>query len=388
MNPATEQIYLSPPDVGPLERVMLLEAFDSNWVTSVGPQIDAFERDLATLLDVRQAVAVSSGTAALHLALRCAGIGPGDRVVVPSFTFAASANAVAYVGAEPVFMDCSAETWTLDPELLVDELNRRSAIGSQVKAVLTVDLFGQCCDYDTILSECRAREIAVIEDAAEALGSTHGPSMAGAFGEAAVLSFNGNKIVTSGGGGALLTNLDSLADEARYLANQARDPLPYYEHRTIGYNYRMNNMLAAVGRAQLGSLPQRVKARRGVFAEYARRLALVEGLSMMPQAPYGESNCWLSCVLVDPDLFGATADEVRIHLAGRNIEARPTWKPMHLQPAFAGADMIGGRVCEGLFARGLCLPSGSMLTPSQQDRVVDAILATPRGKSHRAKASS
>ena len=228
----------------------------------------------------------------------------------------------------------------------------------------------------------------LIEDAAEALGSTHGRHMAGAFGEAAVVSFNGNKIITSGGGGAILTNLDSVADEARYLSNQARDPVPHYEHRTVGYNYRMNNMLAAVGRAQLASLPQRVRARREVFAEYSQRLSPVEGLSLMPQAPYGESNCWLSCVLVDPELFGATAGQIRIHLASLNIEARPTWKPMHLQPAFAGADTVGGRVCEGLFAHGLCLPSGSSLTRSQQDRVVEAVLATPRGKSSQARPAS
>lgn len=382
-----EQIYLSPPDVGPLERTMLLEAFDSNWVTSLGPQIDGFEEDLAALVGVRHAVAVSSGTAALHLALRCAGIGPGDRVIVPSFTFAASANAVTYVGAEPIFMDCSADTWTLDPDLLAAELVRRSSLGTPVKAVLTVDLFGQCCDYEAIVAECRARQILVIEDAAEALGSTHGRRMAGSFGESAVLSFNGNKIITSGGGGAILTDLDSVAEEARYLANQARDPVPHYEHRTVGYNYRMNNMLAAVGRAQLASLPQRVRARRGVFADYLRRLSPVEGLSLMPQAPYGESNCWLSCMLVDPELFGATAEQVRAHLGSLNIEARPTWKPMHLQPVFAGAAMVGGPVCEGIFAHGLCLPSGSSLTRSQQDRVVEAVLSTPRPQSCRTRST-
>ena len=382
MNQEAERIYLSPPLMGPLERDMLLEAFDSNWVTSVGRHIDGFEEELAASVGVRRAVAVSSGTAALHLALRCIGVGPGDRVIVPSYTFAASANAVVYVGAEPVFIDCCAETWTIDPDLLVEAIDRRSILGTPIKAVVTVDLFGQCCDYDQVQAVSRERGVILLEDAAEALGSTYGSQMAGSFGDAGVLSFNGNKIITSGGGGALLTNIDSIADEARYLANQARDPVPHYEHRAVGYNYRMNNMLAALGRAQLAHLPERVRARREVFAEYERQFCDVPGISLMPQAPYGDSNCWLTCIVVDPVEFGATAEEVMVHLAGVNIEARPTWKPMHLQPVFAGATMIGGSVCEGLFSRALCLPSGSNLTRSQQDRVVSAVRSMPRGGPH------
>jgi dTDP-4-amino-4,6-dideoxygalactose transaminase len=372
-------IYLSPPHLSHVERAMLVEAFDSNWVTSAGPHLGQFEQEAAGLIGAPAAVALASGTAALHLGLLALGVGPGDRVIVPSFTFAATANAVVYTGATPVFVDVSPDTWTLDPDLLADELRRRYARGEAVKAVIPVDLYGQCCDYDPILASCRTYGVQVVEDAAEALGSTYRGRAAGTFGDVGIVSFNGNKILTTGSGGMLFARPE-LAEQVRYLSSQARDPVPHYEHRAVGFNYRMNNLLAAVGRAQLTQLADRVAARRRIYARYQQLLAGTAGLMMMPLADYGRSNCWLSCLLIDEDVFGARSEQVRGHLAAHGIEARPTWKPMHLQPVYAGCDMVGGAVCEDLFRRGLCLPSGSALSPGDQDRVVEQVLAAANGK--------
>jgi dTDP-4-amino-4,6-dideoxygalactose transaminase len=361
-----------------LERQLLLKAFDSNWVTSVGENIDAFEVEMAEHLGVERVVAVASGTAALHLALVALGIGPGDLVIIPSFTFAATANAVMYTGAEPIFLDCSPTTWTIDPDLLAEELARRFRAARPVRAVIPVDLFGQCCDYDALLSVCAEYNVSVVEDAAEALGSTYRDRAAGSFGDMGILSFNGNKILTTGGGGMVVTDSQELADEVRYLSTQARDPVPHYEHRKVGFNYRMNNLLAGIGRAQLSRLNDLVAARRRIRETYREHLAGVPGLELMPLADYGASNCWLTCLLVDPPAFGATPEDIRTQLAFAGIEIRPTWKPMHLQPVYAKADMVGGAVCEDLFARGLCLPSGSALTADQQCRVIDTLLAAPK----------
>lgn len=371
------RIYLSPPHVGALERELLLDAFDSNWVAPLGPYVDRFEAEVAAAVGVRRAVALSSGSAALHLALRVLGVGRGDQVLVPTLTFAATANAVAYVGAEPVFIDCDPKTWTIDAGLVEDELAASSRAGGRVKAVLPVDLYGQCCDYDPLLATCEAHGVLVVEDAAEGLGSTYGGRAAGSFGAAAVLSFNGNKILTTSGGGMLLTDRDDVADAAHYLATQARDPVPHYEHREIGYNYRLSNLLAAVGCAQLRQLPDRVRARRDIYSGYDEAFAATEGLSLMPQAAYGESNCWLTCLLVDEESFGATPGDICAHLDREGIEARPTWKPMHLQPVFRDARAVGGSAAEDIFRRGVCLPSGSALTAEQQRRVVDAVLSVP-----------
>lgn len=373
------RIFLSPPDVGDLERRQVLAAFDSNWVTSVGTEINALEAEVAQFVGVRRAVAVSSGTAALHLALLGLGIGPGDKVAVPSFTFAATAFAVRYVGAEPVFIDCD-ESWTIDPLLLDKELAARAAAGSPLSAVLPVDLFGQSCDYDALLATCAEHGALVLEDAAEGLGATYRDRPVGAFGRAAALSFNGNKIVTTGGGGMMLTDDEDLADRACYLATQARDRVMHYEHREIGFNYRMNNLLAAMGRAQLSRLPELVAARRQVHDRYAEAFDGVAGVTLMPRASYGEPSWWLTCVEVDPHQFGADAAQVVAALGDQDIEARPTWKPMHMQPVFQGAAMVGGDVCERLYRRGVCLPSGSTLSATDQDRVVAAVLGTP---SHR-----
>jgi dTDP-4-amino-4,6-dideoxygalactose transaminase len=367
---SSEIIYLSPPDVGDLERKLLLAAFDSNWVAPVGPDLEAFERQVADYVDVTHAVALSSGTAALHLALLVAGVKPADTVLVPSFTFAASANAVVYLGAQPVFLDCSADTWNLDPDLVDEELDRCARLGRLPAAVVAVDMYGQCADYGRLLAACERYGVPLIEDAAEALGASYRGKPAGGFGLAGVLSFNGNKIITTGGGGMFVTDDRRLADRVRHLATQAREPVPHYEHRVIGYNYRLSNLLAAVGRGQMSTLDDKVRARRENTAFYRAALGDLPGVEFMPVAEYGEPNCWLTCVLVDPDRFGASRDDIREHLAARGIEARPTWKPMHLQPVYQDCPMRGGSVCEDLFRRGLCLPSGSGLTDSQRQRIV------------------
>ena len=372
------RIYLSPPDVSDIERKMLLAAFDSNWVAPVGPDLDAFEAQVAELLGVRHAVALSSGTAALHLALIAAGVRRGDTVLVPSFTFAASANAVMYLGARPVFLDSTPESWNVDPALVADELHSRAARGQLPRAVMAVDMYGQCADYDPLLTACDRYGVALIEDAAEALGASYRGRPAGSFGLAGVLSFNGNKIITTGGGGMLVTDDGRVATQTRHLATQAREPVPHYEHRTVGYNYRLCNLLAAVGRGQLQRLDDLIAARRATARYYRAALGDLPGLTFMPVADYGTPNWWLSCLLVDADEFGAGRDRILDHLGRHNIEARPTWKPMHLQPVFQDCVMRGGTVSADLFQRGLCLPSGSALTDHDRERIVDAVRGVPR----------
>jgi dTDP-4-amino-4,6-dideoxygalactose transaminase len=372
------RIYLSPPDVSGIERKLLLEAFDSNWVAPVGPDLDAFEAQVAGLLGVRHAVALSSGTAALHLALVAAGVRRGDTVLVPSFTFAATANAVMYLGARPIFLDSTPESWNVDPGLVAGELRDRAVRGQVPRAVVTVDMYGQCADYEPLLEACDRYGVALIEDAAEALGASYRGRPAGSFGLAGVLSFNGNKIVTTGGGGMLVTDDDRVAAQTRHLATQAREPVAHYEHRTVGYNYRLSNLLAAVGRGQVQRLDDLVAARAATARYYRAALGDLPGLTFMPVAEYGKPNWWLTCLLVDADEFGADRDRILAHLATLNIEARPTWKPMHLQPVFRDCAMRGGEVSADLFRRGLCLPSGSALTDDDRQRVADAVRAVIR----------
>ncbi|MEU7907668.1 aminotransferase class I/II-fold pyridoxal phosphate-dependent enzyme [Actinoplanes sp. NPDC049118] len=372
------RIYLSPPDVSGVERKLLLEAFDSNWVAPVGPDLDAFEAQVADLLGVRHAVALSSGTAALHLALVAAGVRRGDTVLVPSFTFAATANAVMYLGARPIFLDSTPESWNVDPGLVAEELRDRAARGQLPRAVVTVDMYGQCADYEPLLDACDRYGVTLIEDAAEALGASYRGRPAGSFGLAGVLSFNGNKIVTTGGGGMLVTDDGRVATQTRHLATQAREPVPHYEHRSVGYNYRLSNLLAAVGRGQVQRLDDLVAARGETARYYRAALGDLPGLTFMPVAEYGTPNWWLTCLLVDADEFGADRDRILDHLATLNIEARPTWKPMHLQPVFQDCVMRGGEVSADLFRRGLCLPSGSALTDDDRQRVVDAVHAVIR----------
>jgi dTDP-4-amino-4,6-dideoxygalactose transaminase len=435
---AMRRIYLSPPHMGAEERRLLLEAFDSNWIAPLGPHVDAFEREFAERVEVGHAAALSSGTAALHLALRLLGVGQDDEVLVSDFTFAATANAVTYVGARPVFIDSDAATWNMDSGLLEEELKVCAARGRLPKAVIVVDLYGQCADYDPILRICEEYGVPVIEDAAEALGATyrgspqpasghplHDPvpltpsrsmnpsapsphpspplragarvsggstresfsgnlsptgkeggrqgKAAGTLGVLGVFSFNGNKIITTSGGGMLVSERGDWMAKARYWATQARDPAPHYEHSEIGNNYRLSNLLAAVGRGQLGVLDQRVAQRRANNAFYREALSDLPGIEFMPIAPYGEWNGWLTCITVDPTRFGVDRETIRQRLEKRNIESRPVWKPMHLQPVYRDCRVRGGSVSAGLFERGLCLPSGSNLSDEERDVVVDAI---------------
>jgi len=369
------RIYLSPPEVGAEERQMLLDAFDSNWIAPVGPDIDAFEEELAERAGVDHAVALSSGTAALHLGLLLVGVGPGDDVFVPSFTFVATAAAVSYVGANPVFVDCSASNWTIDPALVAEELTVRARRGRLPRAVITVDLYGQTADYDSLATLCEEYGIPLIEDAAEALGATYRGRPAGSLGTVGVFSFNGNKIITTSGGGMLVADSAELIDRARHLATQARDPFPHYEHSELGYNYRLSNLLAALGRAQLRGLDGRIERRRRINEAYRVGLAGLPGVEFMPVAAYGEPNWWLTCILIDPDRFGAGREEIRLALESVDVESRPTWKPLHLQPVFDGVATVGGASCAHIFERGLCLPTGSALSESELARVVDTIRA-------------
>jgi len=373
-----ERVYLSPPHVAPRDRALLLEAFDSGWIAPLGPQVDAFEREFAQKLGTGHAVALSSGTAALHLALVLLGVRPGDEVFTSTLTFAATANAIRYVGATPVFIDSDRRTWNMDPALLAEELDAAARHGRRPAAVIVVDLYGQCADYDPILEACRRHGVPVVEDAAEALGATYRGRPAGTLGQIGCFSFNGNKIITTSGGGMFVCQDGSQADLARKLATQAREPAPHYEHTTIGYNYRMSNLLAAVGRGQLQVLEERVSARRANFEFYRAALGELPGVEFMPEHPAGRPTRWLTCLTLDPVRFGTDRAAVRLALAAENIESRPVWKPMHLQPAFSGCRVRGGAVAEDLFRRGLCLPSGSNLSQADRRRVAETFAAVGR----------
>lgn len=361
-------------------RELLLEAFDSNWIAPLGPHVDAFEREFAEKVGRQHAVALSCGTAALHLAMRLLEIGPGDEVATATLTFAATANAICYVGAEPVLIDSERKTWNLSPELLAEELEAGVRRGRPLKAVLAVDLFGQCADYEPIRETCRFYETPLIEDAAEALGASYGGQPAGTFGEIGCFSFNGNKIITTSGGGMLVTSSKAWADRARFLATQARDPCLEYQHSEIGYNYRMSNLLAAVGRGQLRVLDERVQRRRANFAFYQRAIGDLPGIRFMPQHSRGRSTCWLTCITVDPEQFGATREDVRLALERENIESRPVWKPMHLQPVYRHCRIRGGQVAEQLFYDGLCLPSGSNLSHDDLSRIAEIVRSVAEGR--------
>lgn len=370
------RIYLSPPEVGPRERELLLEAFDSNWIAPLGPHVDAFEEELATYLGGGvHCVALSSGTAALHLALLDLGVGPGDEVVTSTLTFAATANAVTYLGATPVFVDVVPDTWQMDPVLVEETIADRSAAGRPPAAVVTVDLYGHCADHDPIVAVCRELAIPVIEDAAEALGATYGHRPAGTLGDVGVFSFNGNKIITTSGGGMLVTRDADQSERIRHLATQARDPAPHYEHSRIGFNYRLSNLLAAVGRGQLESLTDKVERRREINRRYRERLADLPGVTFLQEVEGSRSNAWLTCLTIDPRAFGASTADVRTVLRRHGIEARPVWKPMHMQPVFA-KHATRAPVAAGLFERGLCLPSGSSLTDGEQDEICELVEAT------------
>jgi pyridoxal phosphate-dependent aminotransferase EpsN len=348
------------------------EAFASNWIAPLGPHVDAFEREFQDAVKVSHAVALSSGTAALHLAMEVLGVGVGDEVICSSLTFSASANPIRYQRATPVFVDCD-RTWTIDPDLLEHALESANASGKRAKAVIVVDLYGQCANYAPIVQLCERYGVPLVEDAAEALGATYEGRPSGGLGRLGVFSFNGNKIITTSGGGMLVSHEKQLVDRARFLATQARDPAPHYEHSHVGYNYRLSNILAAIGRGQLRALDKRVTVRRRLFDRYVEGLQDLPGVRFMPEASYGRSNRWLTCLTIDARMFGADREEVRLALEAENIEARPVWKPMHMQPVFAGTRMFGGTVSERLFEDGLCLPSGSNLSVEDQGRVIAVI---------------
>lgn len=374
------RIYLSPPHMGADELELVKDAFASNWIAPLGPHVDAFEKEFAEFVGVEHCAALSSGTAALHLALMLIGVKPGDEVFCSSLTFSASANPICYEGGIPVFIDAARSTWNMDPDLLMEELRDCASRGRLPKAVIVVDLYGQSADYDPIMKACSEYDIPVIEDAAEALGATYKDKVVGGFGKLGLFSFNGNKIITTSGGGMLVSHTESLIKRGRFLASQARDPAPHYQHSNLGYNYRMSNVLAAIGRGQLRVLSDRVRSRRGNFAYYKESLGNLPGLEFMPEAPYGIPTHWLTCITIDPDEFGATREDVRLALEAANIEARPVWKPLHMQPVFARCRVRGGTVAQDIFERGLCLPSGSGLTEQDLSRIIDIVQRT----SHRA----
>ncbi len=366
------RIYLSPPDVSDAEREALVRGFDSGWIAPLGPEVSAFESELAETAGRSRCVALSSGTAALHLALLNAGVGPGDRVLTQSLTFSASANAVMYTGAEPTFVDSEASSWNMDPDLLADALASKD---NTYKAVMTVDLYGQCADYERIEAICAEHGITLIEDAAEALGATYRGRPGGSFGDTAALSFNGNKIITTSGGGALVTDSDAAADKALFWSTQARDDAPHYQHSELGFNYRMSNLLAALGRAQLIGLEAKVDRRRDHNKFYRAALGDLPGFEFMPEIEGGRSTFWLTALTIDPDLAGVDRETVRLALVEREIEARPLWKPMHLQPFYSSNKMIGGGLSDRLFDHGLCLPSGSTLANQEREEIVGIVRA-------------
>jgi dTDP-4-amino-4,6-dideoxygalactose transaminase len=362
------RIYLSPPDVGELEQEYVMDALRSGWVAPLGPHVDAFEREIAEFVGVEHAVALSSGTAGLHLALIALGVGAGDEVVVPTMTFAATAFAVTYVGARPVFIDSEPTSYNLDPHLLAEFLATRAAEGHLPAAVIVVDIYGQTADYDQILPICAEYGVPVLEDAAEALGSTHRLGMAGSLGRVGVFSFNGNKIMTTSGGGMVVTDDAAIADRVRHLATQAREPVPWYEHNDIGFNYRMSNVLAALGRAQLERLPDMMRRRLALHVRYAA--VGLAGFGVLEDAPWGTSNRWLNLIVGRED----RVEVLRHALDAAGVESRKAWMPMHRQPVFSSAGTTLTGVADALFARGLCLPSGSALSPEDQDLVIEVLV--------------
>ena len=371
-------ILLSPPHLTGEERGFVEDAFRSNWIAPLGPNVDGFEREMcARLGDGMHACATSSGTAAIHLGLILLGVRPGDLVLCSSFTFVATANPIRQLGAEPVFIDSEPESWNMSPAALERALDTLRREGRTPRACLTVDLYGQGCDYAAIAPVCARHGVPILEDAAEALGAFAHGRPCGTFGEVAAFSFNGNKIITTSGGGMLVAHDARHAERARFLATQARDPAPHYEHTVAGFNYRMSNLCAGVGRGQLLTLADRVARRRAIFARYEAALCGLDGVQAMPEPSWSRATRWLSALTVDPARAGCSRDELLAALAATRIESRPTWKPMHRQPLFSGTRMFPHEPgcapeCERLFAQGICLPSGSSMSDADIERVIGA----------------
>ena len=373
---SNNRIFLSLAHMGGHEQHFIRQAFDTNWVVPLGPNVDAFEKDLEQFLgnDVH-AAALTSGTAALHLGLILLGVEADDEVLCQSFTFSASANPIRYQGATPIFIDSEPDTWNLSPDYLKEAIRDRIKKGKKPKAVIPVHLYGMPAKMDEIRAVADRYEIPILEDAAEALGSAYKGIPCGTFGESAALSFNGNKIITTSGGGALVSKNKETIRKARFLATQARDAAPHYQHSEIGYNYRMSNIVAGIGRGQMEVLPQRIEQRRKNNQYYRKHLSTIEAVTFHtePSTDFF-SNYWLTCIIIDPEKTdGVTREDLRIALEKANIESRPLWKPMHLQPVFSSCPYYGEKVSESLFDHGLCLPSGSSLTESDLERVVEVL---------------
>jgi len=367
------RIYLSPPHIGSEERRHVDAAFATNWISPAGPHLAALESEMCAASGVESAICLTSGTAALHLAVRLLRVRPGDEVFCSTFTFVASANPIVYQGASPVFIDAEPRSWNMDPELLTEALAERARRGRLPRAIIVADIYGQCAEWDEIQAAADAYGVPLIEDAAEAVGATYRGRWAGRFGCVGVYSFNGNKIMTTGGGGMLVSPDATVIERAHQLATQARDPAPHYEHSELGYNYRMSNVLAGIGRGQLQSLPARIVRRREIFECYRQALGDLPGVRFMPELADSRCTRWLTCLTIDPEIAGVSRGAVLAALAADDIEARPLWKPLHQQPLYQAAPVFGGALADRLFAQGLCLPSGSGMATEDLSRVVAAV---------------
>jgi len=391
----SKRIFLSPPHMSGEELRFVQEAFESNFIAPLGPQVDAFEKEFSEYSGIKHCVALSSGTAALHLALRVLGVDSGDKVIASTLTFIGSITPILYQGATPVFIDADLNSWNMDPDLLEEELETCKKRGISPKAVIPTDLYGQCADYKRIYEICGRYSIPVVVDAAEAMGARYSINQrverrdqentdrnsdiwkhAGIGAKASVFSFNGNKIITTSGGGILASDDKELIDYARKLSQQARELFSHYEHVEVGYNYRLSNVLAAIGRGQLQVVEDRVQKKREIFDYYRKALSELPGIEFMLEAPWSWANRWLTVVTIDPQEFGADHEDIRLALEAENIESRPIWKPMHLQPVFRGYRAVGGKVAKELFEKGLCLPSGTAMTDTDLNRVIAVIRKT------------
>ena len=379
MSHSDKRIYLSSPHMGVNEQKFITEAFETNWISPMGTNVDEFERELASYINVQGSLAVSSGTSAIHLALRLLGVEAGDIVFCSTLTFVASVNPILYQGAEPVLIDSEPQSWNMSPDALERAFHEAKKNGKLPKAVMIVNLYGQSANMEPLLAICDHYGVPVIEDAAESLGATYKGKASGTFGHFGIFSFNGNKIITTSGGGMLVSDDLEALKKARFWATQARDSARHYQHSEVGYNYRLSNVLAGIGRGQLQILNDRIDARRCVFERYYAALSGVKGLEFMPEAPYGHSTRWLTAFTVNPDICNVSKEQIIDALEDKNIEARPVWKPMHLQPLFKGCDYYpfseSVSISDKLFENGLCLPSGSNLSEDDQNRVIKCINA-------------